>query len=105
MDGAKPLVGFLRFLADDGRRVGGIVAANVEEGVDGVRFEDLKNLLAIFEVWFVAGRAERGGGSRRDRLEIGDRLLPEIDEIVIDDAAHPVQRATHMRDVRKSPRL
>ncbi len=105
MDGAKPMIGFLRFLGDDAHRVGGIVAADVEERVDRVRFQDLEDLLAIFEVRLVAGGAERGGGRRRDRLEVGDRLLAQIDEIVVDDPAHALQRAIDMADVGKPPRL
>ena len=99
MDGAKPMVGFLRFLGDDAHRVGGIVAADVEERVDRVRFQDLEDLLAIFAIRLVAGRAERGGRRRRDRLEVGDRLLARIDEIVVDDPAHALQRAIDMADV------
>ena len=68
-------------------------------------FQDLEDLLAILAVRLVAGRAEGGGRRRRDRLKIGDRLLPEIDEIVIDDAAHALQRAIDMGDLRKAPRL
>ena len=99
------MVGFLRLLGDDAHSVGGIVAADVEEHVDRVRLEDLENLLAIFAVGLVAGRAERGRGRRGDRLQIGDRLLPEIDEIVVDDAAHALERAIDMPDFREAPRL
>ena len=105
MDRAQPMIGLLRLLGDDAHRVGGIVAADIEERVDRVRLQDLEDLLAIFEVGLVAGRAERRGRRRRDRLEIGDRLLAEIDEIVVDDAAHALQRAIDMRDVGKPPRL
>ena len=77
------------------------VAADIEERVDRVGFQDLEDLLAIFEVGLVAGRAERRGRGRGDRFEVGDRLLAEIDEIVIDDAAHPLQRAVDMGDVGK----
>ena len=105
MDRAQPMIGFLGLLGDDAHSVGGIVAADVEERVDRVGFEDLEDLLAVFAVRLVAGRAEGGGGGRRDRLEVGDRLLPEVDEIVVDDAAHALQRAIDMRDVREAPRL
>ena len=99
------MAGFLRLLGDDAHRVGGIVAADIEERVDRVGFQDLEDLLAILAVRLVAGRAEGGGRRRGDRLKIGDRLLPEIDEIVIDDAAHALQRAIDMGDLRKAPRL
>ena len=81
---------------DDADGVGGIVAADVEERVDRVRLENLEDLLAIFEIGLVARRAERGGRRGGDGLEIGDRLLPEIDEIVVDDAADAMQRAIDM---------
>ena len=67
--------------------------------------QDLEDLLAIFQVRLVAGRAERRGRGRRDRLEIVDGLLPEVDEVVVDDAAHAVQRAVDVRDAGKAPRL
>ena len=105
VDGAQPMVGFLRFLRDDAHRVGGIVAADVEEHVDRVRLQDLEDLLAIFEVRLVARGSERRGRRRRDRLEVGDRLLSEIDEVVVDDAAHALERAIDMTDVGKPPRL
>ena len=99
------MAGFLGLLADDADGVGGIVAADIVERVDRVRLEDLENLLAIFEVGLVARRAERGRGRRGDRLEIGDRLLPEIDELLVDDAAHAMQRAIDSATSGKSPRL
>ena len=68
-------------------------------------FQDLEDLLAIFEVRLVARGSERRGGRRRNRLEIGDRLLAEIDEIVVDDAAHALKRAVDVADVGKPPRL
>ena len=102
---AQPMIAFLRLLGDDPHRIGGIVAADIEERVDRVGFEDLEDLLAILAVGLVAGGSERGGRRRRDRLEIGDRLLAEIDQIVVDDPAHALQRAIDMRDVGKPPRL
>ena len=65
----------------------------------------LENLLAIFEVWLVARGSECGGRRRRDRLEVGDRFLPEIDKVVVDDAAHALQCAIDVADVGKPPRL
>ena len=105
VDGAQRMSALLRFLRDDAHGVGGIVAADIEERVDRMRLQDLEDLLAIFEVRLVAGRAERCGGRGGDRLEIGDRLLAEIDEIVVDDAAHPVQRAIDPRNAREPARL
>ncbi len=105
VDRAQIVVALLRLLGDDPHRVRGIVAADVEERVDGVGLQDLEDLLAIFEVRLVAGRAERGGRGGRDRFEIGDGLLAEVDEIVVDDAAHAVQRPVDVRHVLETPRL
>ena len=79
VDRAQRMAGLLRLLGDDAHGVRGIVAADVEEGVDFVRLEDLEDLLAILEVGLVARRAERRGGRRRDRLEIGGRFLAEVE--------------------------
>ena len=95
----------LRLFGDDAHGVGGIVAADVEERVDIVRLENLEDLLAVFDVRLVAGRAERGGGGRSDRLEVADRLLAEVDEVVVDDAAHPVDRAIDVGHVGEATRL
>ena len=105
MDRPQLMVGFLGLLGDDAHRVGGIVAADVEEGVDRMRFQNLEDLLAIFAVRLVAGRAESRGGRRRDRLEVRDRLLAQIDQIIVDDAAHALERAIDMADVGKPSRL
>ena len=102
VDRAQIVVALLRLLGDDPHGVRGIVAADVEERVDVVGLQDLEDLLAIFEVRLVAGRAERGGRGGRDRFEIGDGLLAEVDEILVDDAAHAVQRAVDVRDVRET---
>ena len=105
VDRPQRMAALPRLLRDDPHRVGGIVAADVEERVDLMRLEDLENLLAVFEVRLVPGGAERSRGRRGDRLEIGRRLLAEIDEVVVDDAAHPVQRPVDVRDARIAPRL
>ena len=105
MHGAKPVVGFLRLLRDNAHRVGGIVAADVKERVDRVRLQDLEDLPTIFEVRLVASGSECGGRRRRDGLEVGDRLWSEIDKVVVDDAAHALQRAIDVADVGKPPRL
>ena len=68
-------------------------------------FQDLEDLLTVFEVRLVARRAERRGGSGRDRLQIGDRLLAEVDEVVVDDPAHAMKRAVDVGHAGKPPRL
>ncbi len=92
-------------VGDNAHGVGGIVAADIEERVDRVRLQDLEDLLAVLEVGLVAGRAERGGGSRGDRFKVADRFLAEIDEVVVDDASHAMQRAVDFRDARKAAGL
>ena len=104
VDRPQVMAALLRLFGDDAHGVGGIVAADVEERVDIVRLENLEDLLAIFDVRLVAGRAERGGGGRGDRLEVADRLLAEVDEVVVDDAAHPVDRAIDVRDTSEKRR-
>ena len=102
---AQSVIRLLRLFGDDPHGVRGIVAANVEERVDRVRFQDLEDLLAIFEVGFVARRAEGSGGRGGDRFEVGDGLLAEIDKIVVDDAAHPVLSAIDAGNAGEPPRL
>ena len=99
MDRAEWIAGLLRLIGDDADRVRRIVAADVEERVDRMRLEDLEDLLAVFEIGLVAGRAKRCGRRGCDRFEIDDSLLSEIDEIVVDDAAHPMQRAVDTREM------
>ena len=76
---------------DDAHGVGGIVAADVEKRVDLMRAQDLEDFLAIFAIGLVARRPERGGRRSRDRFQIAHALLAEVDEFVVDDAAHAVQ--------------
>ena len=100
--GAKLMVPLLGLVRDDAHGVGRVVAADVEERVDLMRLQDLEDLLAIFQVGFVARRSERGGRRPGDRLQIADCLLAEIDKIVIDDAPHPVPGAVDGGDVREA---
>ena len=95
-----------RFLGDDAHRVGGIVAADVEERIDVVRLQDLEDLLAI-----LAGRACRAwspaptAGVAATSFQVVGGFLRQIDEVFVDDAAHAMQRAIHVADVAELARL
>jgi len=54
MDGAQRIAMRLGLLRDDADSVGTVVAADIKEAADLVRLQDLKDLLAIFDVRLVA---------------------------------------------------
>jgi hypothetical protein len=60
VDATQCVVGAPGFFADDAHRVRGIIAADVEEIADAMRLEHLEDLLAVAQIGFVAGGAERG---------------------------------------------
>ena len=95
----------LRLFRDDADGVGGIVAADIEEGADLMRLQHLENLVAIFGVGLVAGRAERGGRRIGHHFEIVAGLLGQIEEILVDDAAHAVMGAIDALDAGEFARL
>ena len=70
VEAAELVAGGGRLLAHDAAGVGQVVAADIEEIADVVRAAAVEDLLAIGLVRLVAGRAERGGGRARDRLEL-----------------------------------
>src|SRR5271156_2840867 len=105
MDRLQIVVALFRLLGGDAHRIRGIVAADIEKRIDRVGLQDLEYFLAIFDVWLVAGRAERSCRRRGDRLEIGRGLLAEIDQVFVDDAAHAVPGAIDMREFWKPPGL
>jgi hypothetical protein len=64
MDRAEFVPLLARLACDNANRVGRIIAADVEEIADVMRLEDFENLLAIFEVRLVPGRAQRPCATR-----------------------------------------
>ena len=55
----------------------------VPPGVDVVGAQDAEDFVAIFEIGFVARRAQGGGRGRGDRLEIVDRFVAEVDAAAV----------------------
>ena len=82
-----------------------VIAADIEEAADAMGAQHLEDFLAIFQVRLVAGGAERGGGRIGDHLEIMRRLLRQIDEVLVDDAAHAVEGAIDALDLAKFARF
>jgi hypothetical protein len=68
---------------------------------DLMRLEHFEDFQAIGEVGLVARRAERGGRRVGDRLEIEAGLARQIDEFLVDDAAHAERRAIDALDPGK----
>ena len=99
--GARPA----RFFAQDAQRIRGIVAADVEKRADAVRLQHPEDVPAVFQIRLVAGGAERRAGGSRDPLQVPPRFPGEIEEVLVDDAAHTVPRAVDPLDARLSARL
>ncbi len=81
------------FLRHDAHRIGTVIAADIEEAADAMRLQRTEDRLAIFDVRLVAGGTQRRGRGLRHAFQIGGGFLGEVDEILIDDAAHAMQRA------------
>ena len=67
MNAAQRIIGFMRLLGDDAHRIGGIVAADIKEGADFMRLQNLEDLVAIFQIRLVAGGAQRRGRGFADQ--------------------------------------
>ena len=93
MDAAQGIIGLGRLFADDAHGVGGIVAADIEEGADLMRLKHLEDLVAIFGVGLVAGRAQRRGRRVGDHFQVVGGLLGQVEQIFVDDAAHAMMGA------------
>ena len=82
-------------LGQDLLRAGGVVAADIDEGVGADLLQAGQHHLAIGGVRLVAGAAE--GGARRagdqPQLRFGNR--GQVDIVAVADAAHAVARAQH----------
>ena len=87
-------------LVDDVGGLGRVVAADVEEVPHVVLAERLEDLLAVFLVRLVARGAQGRGGRAGDDLQHLGRLALQVDEVVVDHAAHAVARAEQLLDLR-----
>jgi hypothetical protein len=82
-----------------------VVAADVEEVLDLVRAQHLEHLLAVGQVGLVARAAQRRRRRAGHQLEVVAGLLRQVDEVLVDDAAHTVACTVHARHFAKAPRL
>ncbi len=90
VDAAQVVFRFLRLFADDAQRIRRIVAADIEECADLVGLQDLEDFLAVFQVGLVAGRAQRRTRRVGDVLQVVGGFERQVDEFLVDDAAHAV---------------
>ena len=95
VDAAQRVARPRRLLADDAHRVRRVVAADVEEVADAVGLQHLEDLLAVLQVRLVAGGAERRAGCACHQFQVVAGFLREVEEVLVDDAAHPVTGAVH----------
>ena len=99
------VAGGLGLLVDDAAGIGRVVAAAVEEVADVVRLHDLEHLQAVLDVGLVAGRAETGGGRDRHVFQVLQGGLGEIEEVLLEHAAHAVAGAVDVGDLREPARF
>ena len=105
VDAAQRITGLLRFLADDAHGVRRVVAADIEEVLDAVRLQHLEDLQAVGAVGLVARGTQRRGRRAGHQLQVVAGFLREVDEVLVDDAAHAVARAVDQAHVVMAPRL
>ena len=105
MDAAQRVVGLARLVVDDTQHVRRIVAADIEESPDPMGLKDAEDLLAVFEVGLVAGRAEGRRGRVTDQFQVVGGLLGQVEELLVDDAAHPVKGAVNQLDAGELSRF
>ena len=105
VDAAQRVGRGLGLLADDAHRVRRVVAADVEEMPDAMRLQHLEDLLAVGQVGLVAGAAQGRRGRGRHQFEVVAGLLGQVDEVLVDDAAHAVARAVDQVDALVAARL
>ena len=70
-----------------------------------MRLQHLEDFVAIFQVGLVAGRAQRRGRRVGDHFQIVAGLLGQVEQILVDDAAHAVVRAVDAADVGEFARF
>ena len=105
MDGPQLVAFPLGVLGDDPHRVGGIVAADVEEVANLALLEDVEDALAVLFVRLVPGRAQRGRGRSGHPFQVVGGRLGQIDEGFFDDAPHAVAGAPDPSDFREFARF
>lgn len=100
---AHRVVGLARLLADDPYRVRGVVAADIEEVGDLVGLQDLEDLLAVVEVRLVPRGAQGGRGRLRNHLQVVGGLLGQVQELLVDDPADPMEGPVYQLDIGELP--
>ena len=70
-----------------------------------MRLQDLEDVLAVGAVGLVAGRAQGRGGRVGHHLQVVAGLAGEVDQVLVDDAAHAVAGAVDPLDVLELARL
>jgi len=105
VDAAHVIAGRLRVQVDDAHRVGAVVAADVEEVPHVVGLADLEHLAAVLLVRLVAGGKEGAGGGHGNLLQVVSGFLREVEEVLVDDAAHAVCGAIDPRHLGELPRF
>ena len=77
----------------------GVVATDVEEIADVVGLEDLEDAIKVgLFLEFEAAGAQSGAGRVFERADLLLRLRSEIDQVLVEDAEHAVQRAVDLFD-------
>ena len=105
MDAAQVVARLVRLLRDDPHGVRAVVAADVEETADRVRLQHAEDLLAVCMIGLVARRAERRGRRERHHVEVVRRLLREVHQLLVDNAAHAMQRAVDLPNLTELARF
>jgi len=98
MDAAERIAGLVRRFGNDADGVGAVIAADIEKAIDAVRLHHPEYLQAVFPVGLVARRTQCGRRCGGDQLQIRRRLRTQVNQILIDDAAHAVDRAIDFFD-------
>src|ERR1019366_9375981 len=98
MDTAQRIAALACLLAEDAQGFGGVIAADIEEVIDSVRPQDLKDLLAVLGVGLVTRRTECWPRRGRDQLELLRAFLSQVDEVFGEDAGNAVTGAIDIFD-------
>jgi hypothetical protein len=102
VDTAQRIARIACLLADDAQSIGGIIAADIEEVACSVRLQDPEDLLAVFDVGFVARGTECRARRGRDQLELLRGLLSQVDEVFSEDTSNAVAGAVDRLDIAEA---